>query len=166
MTYTTTDLGLQLPVPGSGEKWSTSVYNTNLTKLEDAIDALAPKVPVGVAGGTQGSGSIGPNGQIGDISTINFTEAAPRTVLVTLTTTASAPTAASGNRYLRLNGGDIITPTTARQQRLAGGTQNFIALTAVARTRAGDNSLTFAATSDPNGAIITFEQIALGAKAF
>lgn len=41
MTYTTTDLGLQLPVPGSGEKWSTAVYNANLQKLEAAITAQA-----------------------------------------------------------------------------------------------------------------------------
>jgi hypothetical protein len=41
MTYTVTSLGLQLPDPGTGQAWQTSVYNANLQKINDAIAALA-----------------------------------------------------------------------------------------------------------------------------
>ncbi len=41
MSYTTTPgLGLQLPVPGSGQAWQTSVYNSNLSKIDQAIRNL------------------------------------------------------------------------------------------------------------------------------
>ncbi len=44
MSYTTTPLGLQLPVPGSGEAWSTSVYAQNLGKISTAIETLQSQV--------------------------------------------------------------------------------------------------------------------------
>lgn len=52
MSYTVTPLGLQLPVPGSGQAFSTAVYNSNLTKLDTAIGALQQ------AAGTPTSGTI------------------------------------------------------------------------------------------------------------
>lgn len=50
MTYTVTPLGLQLPVPGSGQAFSTAVYNANLTKLDAAITALQAAAGTPVAG--------------------------------------------------------------------------------------------------------------------
>lgn len=50
MSYTTTPLGLQLPVPGSGQAWSTAVYNSNLTKLDTAIGVLQDSVGTPTAG--------------------------------------------------------------------------------------------------------------------
>lgn len=56
MSYTVTPLGLQLPVPGSGQAWSTSVYNSNLTKIDAAVTALQGLVgtPVSATPGATG----------------------------------------------------------------------------------------------------------------
>lgn len=72
MSYTTTALGLRLPVTGSGQTWSTAVYNDNLSKLEAAIVALQKAKNVRITSGRVTHGNNIPANSFGSDRTINF----------------------------------------------------------------------------------------------
>ncbi|PZE23851.1 hypothetical protein [Curtobacterium sp. MCBD17_028] len=121
-----------------------------------------------LTGGTQALGMVTADGKIHPVASRSFTEVVPHTVLITViaTATGAASKATGGNLYVRLNGIDVLTPTTQRQDEIAPGSQNVPTLTAVARTQVGSNTVQFAATADKGSDDIKFQQIAIGVTAF
>lgn len=121
MTYTTTELGLQLPVPGSGQAWSTAVYNQNLQKLEDAVKGIRPRIQsrdvlsAADSGGTWASGSSStllekkitvPGGTVG-VMRAN----------VAVHTYLAGTTGYAGNLYITVDGVNVQTLRIHNQNR-------------------------------------------------